>query len=131
MCSMRFVHKHIKNSHFGLTYNYKMSCELVTGGPIFVNLVLKDAWDLWNFVAWRPQGSLSQGIRLDPIGNVCLYLFLLLLHPSLYLINTSDLTWSHFTFVKKTKGTWKFSTSYFKAFLFMKEMHKNVYKIAQ
>ena len=43
---IRFVHKTQKFSFFGLTLGHKRSRDSVTVGPIFLNLVSKDAQDL-------------------------------------------------------------------------------------
>ena len=44
---MCFVHNHMQNADFGQilgpTWEYKTSSDLVTDGPIFANLVSKDA----------------------------------------------------------------------------------------
>ena len=44
--TLHFVHKTRKFSIFGLTWGHRRSCDSVMVGPIFVNLMLKDAQDL-------------------------------------------------------------------------------------
>ena len=43
---MCFVHKPMQNANFVPTCEYKTSRDLATDGPIFANLVSKDAQDL-------------------------------------------------------------------------------------
>ena len=74
---MCFVHKPMQNADFGqiLCRRYKMSRDLATDGPIFANLVSKDAQDLkekshekaWSVaVARQSRISCRGGVKLTP-----------------------------------------------------------------